>query len=136
MNAWQWPLEIVLIGLLAMTLFYALRLERSLNLLRRDRENLGEVLASIGLALDDAERGIQALRQAAELSGRALAREVEAAAEAKRDMQFLLERVESVAAKVETAIRAGRVAVAEEPPPPKPASKAERDLLKVLRMTR
>ncbi len=136
MTAWQWPLEIVLIALLGTTLFYALRLERSIGLLRRDRENLGEVLAAIRQALDDAERGIQSLRQAADISGRALAREVEVATEAKRDMQFLLDRVESVAAKVETAIRAGRAATAEEALPPKSTSKAERDLLKVLRMSR
>lgn len=139
MSIWQWTLELVLIVLLAATLFYALRLERSIAILRKDRGALSDVLAAIRTALDDADRGIQTLQGMAEGTGRALHQEVEAAAAAQQDMRYLLERLEGVAARVEGVIKTGRGAIAEEPGQPKsppPYSRAERDLIKVLRLTK
>ena len=143
MSLWQWVLELILVALLGATLFYALRLERTIGVLRRDRIGLGDVLTSIRNALDDAERGIQSLQSMADGTGRALSREIEAAAEAERDMKFLLDRVESVAVKVETVIRSGRAVAAGDDPGSGAAksavpihSKAERDLLKVLRLSK
>jgi hypothetical protein len=139
MSLWQWALQLILAVLLGATLFYAVRLERSIGVLRRDRAGLGDVLAAIRHALDDAERGIQSLQSLADVTGRALTAEIETAAQAQRDLNFLLDRVECVAAKVETAVRSGRALAAGEKPQPAPKpphSKAERDLLKVLRLSR
>lgn len=137
MSSWQWVLELVLIALLGATLFYALRLERSIGVLRRDRVGLGDVLAAIRTALDDAQAGIESLRTMADGTGRALTQEIEAARQAQQDLQFSLDRLESVAAKVEKVIKSGRAIAAEDAPAAAPAySKAERDLLKVLRLTR
>ena len=111
MSVWAWSLQLVLVVLLAATLFYALRLERSIGMLRSDRAGLGNALAAIRAALDDAERGIQALQGMAEGTARRLTLEVEAAGQAQHDLQFLLDRVESVAAKVESVIRSGRAIV-------------------------
>ena len=93
MSFWQWGLELILIVLLGATLFYALRLERTIGVLRRDRVGLGDVLAAIRVALDDAERGIQALQHLADGTGRALSVEIESAVQARQDLQFLLGRV-------------------------------------------
>jgi hypothetical protein len=79
MNSYQWALEIILTLLLSATLFYALRLERTIGVLRSDRVGLGDVLASIRTALDDAERGIQALQNMADHTGHALTVEIEKA---------------------------------------------------------
>lgn len=142
MSAWQWGLELVLVALLGATLFYAMRLERSIGVLRKDRVGLGDVLASIRIALDDAERGIQSLQAMADGTGRALSQEIQAAVQARQDLQFLLDRLESVAAKVETVIKAGRAAASPEEAVglAKSAgagfSKAERDLMKVLRLSK
>ena len=143
MSSYQWILEIVLIGLLSATLFYAMRLERTISVLRNDRAALGDVLAAIRNALDDAERGVQSLQHIADGTGRALTSEIELARQAQEDLRFLLDRLESVAAKVESTIRLGRANIAglEEQkftaaaPSPAP-SKAERDLLRVLRLTK
>ncbi len=143
MSPYQWALEIILIGLLSATLFYAMRLERTISVLRNDRAALGDVLASIRNALDDAERGIQSLQYIADGTGRALTSEIELARQAQEDLRFLLDRLESVAAKVESTIRVsrGNMAGFDEPkfapsaPAPVP-SKAERDLLRVLRLTK
>jgi hypothetical protein len=54
-------------------------------------------------------------------------------------LRFLLDRLESVAHRVETTIKTGRAsaASAEEAKPAAPVhSKAERDLLKVLRLSK
>jgi uncharacterized protein YoxC len=137
MSIWQWVLELVLIALLGATLFYALRLERIIGVLRRDRVGLGDVLATIRAALDDAQAGIEALRSMADGTGRALTRDIEAARQAQQDLQFSLDRLEGVAAKVEAVIKSGRTLASDDAPASAPAySKAERDLLKVLRLTR
>ncbi len=139
MSSSQWVLELVLILLLGATLFYAMRLERSIRILQSDRIGLGEVLLSIRTALDDADRGIQTLQSMADHTGRALTLEIETAQQAQEDMRFLLDRLERVAAKVETTIKSGRsVASVEDPKAVStPAhSKAERDLLKVLRLSK
>ncbi len=132
-------LEIILILLLSATLFYALRLERTIGVLRSDRAGLGEVLASIRTALDNADRGIQGLQNMADHTGRALTLEVEKAWQAQEDLRFLLDRLESVASRVEATIKTGRASTAavEELKTAAPAhSKAERDLLKVLRLSK
>ena len=41
----EWVLEIVLVLMLAATLFHALRLERALGVLKRDRTQLEELVA-------------------------------------------------------------------------------------------
>jgi hypothetical protein len=144
MNAWAWALELILIALLVATLFYAMRLERSIGVLRKDRAGLSDVLSTIRTALDDADRGLQSLQHMADVTGRALTGQIGVATQAQHDMQYLLDRLESVAAKVETVIKAGRIiATAEDgsqgapAPAAKPGySKAERDLLKVLRLSK
>ncbi len=143
MSIWAWVLELVLVAMLAATLFYAMRLERSISVLRKDRAGLTDVLSTIRKALDDADRGIQSLQHMADVTGRSLTGQIGVAAQAQQDMQYLLDRLESVAAKVETVIKSGRIvaAAAEESPQGAPAaakpaySKAERDLLKVLRVS-
>jgi hypothetical protein len=139
MSSAQWVLELVLTLLLGATLFYALRLERTIRVLQSDRIGLGDVLLSIRTALDDADRGIQTLRNVAEHTSRALTLEIETARQAQEDMRFLLDRLEHVASRVETAIKSGRAAASVEEPKTLPApahSKAERDLLKVLRLSK
>jgi hypothetical protein len=120
MSVWQWALEIILIILLGATLFYAMRLERSIGVLRRDRAGLGDVLASIRIALDDAERGIQSLRQMADVTGGGLSREIEAAKQAGQDLQFLLERLERAANRAESIIKSSRAGGGGGGPPPPP----------------
>lgn len=139
MSSIQWVLELVLTLLLGATLFYAMRLERTIRILQSDRIGLGDVLFSIRTALDDAERGIQSLQHMADHTGRALTLEIDSAMQAQEDLRFLLERLERVADKVETTIKSGRAAAAIEVPKGTSApahSKAERDLLKVLRLSK
>ncbi len=139
----QWALDLVLIGLLAATLFHALRLERALGVLKRDRAALEQLVASFNDSTRQAEQGIERLREAADGAGRQIAKQLEAARTLQDDLQFLLDRGETLANRLDGAVRWGRARAAEAPraePPqaeePPVRSQAERDLLRALRAAR
>jgi hypothetical protein len=156
----EWLLEIALIVLLAVTLFHALRLERALGVLRRDRAVLEEMVAGFNASTRQAEQGIERLRAAADGTGRQIARQLDTAAALKDDLVFLIERGERLADRLDGLVRAARQSAPEAPraasieyprpeafasgstPEPEPAgeprlrSQAERDLLRALRLPR
>jgi hypothetical protein len=141
----EWLLELILVFLLAATLFHAIRLERALGVLKRDRAALQDLVASFNASTTAAEQGIARLRQAAEGAGRGLSRQIESIQSRQEDLTFLIERAEREADRLEALVRGGR-ALSQEPPPPEPAaaaplafrprSQAEQDLMKALRMAR
>jgi hypothetical protein len=141
-----WPLELALIGLLAATLFHAIRLERALVVLKRDRAMLEELVSGFSTSTRQAEQGIERLRGAADGAGRQIARQIEAGTALKDDLMFLVQRGEQVADRLDALVRAARGAAPEaaraEAPPsparetPRLRSEAERELLKALRLAR
>jgi len=139
-------LEVVLIGLLAATLFHALRLERALGVLKRDRAALEELVDGFNTSTRQAEAGIERLRSLADGAGRQIARQLDEARALKDDLAFLMERGTRLADRMDDLVRDSRSLAVEAahatPPTSKPESilnppsKAERDLLKALRMSR
>ncbi len=147
MTGMEWILDAVLVVLLAATLFHALRLERALGVLKRDRAALEDLVSSFNVSTRQAEAGIDQLRSAADGAGRQMARQIDTVTRLKDDLVFLLERGESLADRLESLVRAGRplaadalrpIQVQDEEPGdlPRVRSQAERDLLKALRMAR
>jgi hypothetical protein len=134
----QWILEIVLVALLAATLFHAVRLERALGVLKRDRAMLEELVSDFNASTRQAEAGIDRLRTAADGAARQLARQLEAGSALKDDLAFLLQRGERLADRLDEQVRSARpvLAEAEASDAPRPRSQAERDLIKALRMAR
>lgn len=147
----QWALDILLIVLLIATLFHAVRLERALGVLKRDRAALEELVATFNASTRQAETGIERLRAAADGAGRQVARQIDSAKALKDDIGFLSERGERVADRLDALVRAARPLTAEAPRQvvapdtqpeadlpgmPRVRSQAERDLLKALRMAR
>jgi hypothetical protein len=131
----DWLLEIALIVLLAITLFHAMRLERALGVLRRDRSALEELVAGFNASTRQAEQGIERLRIAADGAGRQIARQVEAATSLKDDLIFLSERGERLADRLDALVRAGR-GLGPEParaPSPAPAADYARDAMSAAR---
>ncbi len=134
--------ELVLIALLAATLFHAVRLERALGVLRRDRAALEQMVVGFNDATRAAEAGVERLRGAAEGAGRDLAEQLQRAQSLREDIAFLSERGEKIADRLEASMRAGRPQT--EPPEraiigrgeTMPRSQAERDLLRVMRAVR
>jgi hypothetical protein len=112
----EWLLEIALVALLAATLFHAMRLERALGVLKRDRAALEELVASFNSSTRAAEQGIERLRAAAEGAGRQVQRQAEVAAGLKDDLLFLTERGERLADRLDLLVRSARP-LAQDPPP-------------------
>lgn len=108
MAGMEWLLELALIGLLLATMFHAVRLERALGVLKRDRAALEELVAGFNASTRAAEQGIDRLKQAADGAGRQIARQVEAANRLKDDLVFLNERGTGVADRLDHLVRAGR----------------------------
>jgi len=104
----EWLLEIALIILLGLTLFHALRLERALGVLKRDRAALEELVAGFNASTRQAESGIERLREAADSTGRQIARQIDSAIPLKDDLLFLMERGERLADRMEALVRTGR----------------------------
>ena len=148
MGGWQILLELGLIVLLGATLFHALRLERALSVIRRDRAELDLLLRGFNDSTRQAENATGRLRNAAEGAGKHVARQIEAAANLKDDLVALIERGERLADRMDTLVRPPREpephARRYTPPDPDQAepgntrvrSQAERDLLRALRVTR
>jgi hypothetical protein len=159
----QWALDMTLIVLLALTLFHALRLERALGVLKRDRSALEELVAGFNASTRLAEQGIERLREAADGAGRHMARQVEAGGALRDDLGYLMQRGEKLADRLDALVRAARMLPPEAlrsvpapvpvpvalvqnddgaPPPAAPASEprlrsqAERDLLRALQRVR
>jgi hypothetical protein len=139
-------LELVLIALLAATLFHAVRLERALGVLKRDRVQLQELIAGFNASTRQAEIGIERLRSAADGAGQQIAHQVDAALSLKDDLTLLIDRGGRLADRLEALVCASRPLASEAPrltvvsnadaTEPRVRSQAERDLLKALRMAR
>lgn len=105
----QWLLELALLLLLAVTLFHAMRLERALGVLKRDRAVLEELVAGFNESTRQAETGIERLRAAADGAGRQMARQTEVAQRLRDDLSFLADRSDRLAERLEAAVRSARM---------------------------
>lgn len=143
MPGMEWILELCLSALLIATLFHALRLERALSVLKRDRTALESIVAGFNASTSQAETSIVRLRQAADGSGRDIAQRIDAGTTLRDDLALLTERGDRLADRLESLVRQARPqgapvnAMAEaNDSEPRVRSQAERDLLQALRMAR
>ena len=159
MNGMAVILDIGLLTLLAATLFHAVRLERALGVLKRDRAALEALVATFNASTRAAEAGVERLRSTTDGAGRQIQRQIDAATGLKEDLTFIVQRGEGLADRLDELVRAARPALAAAERPMEPAapvpfqayaraatrggaeepkmrSQAERDLLKALRMAR
>ena len=113
----EWILDILLVILLTATLFHAVRLERALGVLKRDRAALEGLVVSFNASTRAAETGVERLHAAADGSGRQIQRQIDVASTLKDDLTFLVQRGEGLADRLDEGVRAARpaVAVAELP---------------------
>ncbi|WP_428486618.1 DUF6468 domain-containing protein [Rhodopila sp.] len=143
----EWILELVLVVLLAATLVQALRLERALGVLKRDRSALESLVAGFNASTRQAENGIERLQIAADGAGRQIERQVAASVSLKDDLSFLTERGDRLADRLDALVRAARPLTAEPTaaaavmelagsPAPAARSQAEKSLMQALRLAR
>jgi hypothetical protein len=138
----EWALEIVLIVLLGATLFQAIRLERALGVLKRDRSSLESLVVGFNASTHHAESGIQRLRAAADSAGRQIENQLTKSVALKDDLSFLTERGERLADRLDTLVRSARPLARDrsadttETEAPKGPSQVEKNLLHALRLAR
>ena len=140
MNAIEWGLQLLLLGLLLGAIPFALRLERALAAIRRDRGALEGGSKEFQEAASLADAAVQRLRAAAEQAGRQVSERIAVAEPLRDDLRYLVERAEAQADRLDGLVRAARPAMpdmaeamaapAERPTPAR--SQAERDLLRAL----
>lgn len=134
MSPLEWILQLVLLGLLGAAIPFALRLERALREIRRDRAAMDGSAQGLNEAARMAEAAMVRLRASAELSGRQVAERTAAAEPLRDDLRYLVERAEALADRLEGLVRSGRPLAAEAPRPAEAPlqSQAERDLIRAL----
>jgi hypothetical protein len=143
----EWGLQVTLLVLLGAAIPFAIRLERALREIRKDRAAMESSAQGLSDAAAAAESAILRLRATAELAGRQVQERVTTAEPLRDDLRFLIERAEGLADRLESVVRAGRPMAGHEPPPAPAAarptreppsdagplrSQAERDLLRAL----
>lgn len=142
MAGMEWTLEIVLVTLLGATLFQAIRLERALGVLKRDRTSLEALVAGFNASTHQAESGIQRLHAAADGAGRQIESQLGKSVSLKDDLVFLTERGDRLADRLDILVRAARPladnrsAIPKDAIGPSSPNQVERDLMHALRMAR
>jgi hypothetical protein len=154
----EWILDSLLVVLLMATLVHAIRLERALGALKRDRSALETLVGTFNASTLAAEAGIESLRAATDGAGRQIQRQINTATTLKDDLTFMVQRGEGLADRLDELVRAARPMIAGTGQPvsratymrpeapdtrldtrddePRLRSQAERDLLKALRMVK
>src|SRR4051794_17862897 len=114
----EWTLEIVLVVLLLATLIQAMRLERALGILKRDRVALEALIAGFNASTRQAESGVERLKAAADTAGRRIEHQIAESITLKDDLLLLTERGDRVADRLDVLVRAARPLAPEPSQPP------------------
>lgn len=106
---WKVLLDIVVSVLMVATIAYATRLNTRLAALRKNRDDLARTIIGFNEATLRAESSIPKLRKAADEAGHSLQDRVEKAQSLRDDLAFMIERADTMANRLENAVRSARV---------------------------
>ncbi|NFV81394.1 DUF6468 domain-containing protein [Magnetospirillum aberrantis] len=112
---WKIILDLVVSVLLVATIGYAVMLNQRLTALRKNRDDLAKIIVSFNEATVRAETAIPKLRKAAEDAGQSLQDRVEKAQSLRDDLAFMIERADTMANRLENAVRSARTEVRTGP---------------------
>lgn len=105
---WKIILDLLVSVLLVATIGYAVMLNQRLTQLRKNRDDLAKIIVSFNEATVRAESSIPKLRKAAEDAGQSLQERVEKAQSLRDDLAFMIERADTMANRLENAVRSAR----------------------------
>lgn len=103
-------LDIALMALLGVAIYYGVRLNRQIAVIRSGREHLESLIKEFGTATERAEKALHSLKGDARDTLDQARQSALKAGELCDDLEFLIKRGEKVADALETGIRAGRTA--------------------------
>ncbi|TAH37574.1 MAG: hypothetical protein EYC62_01440 [Alphaproteobacteria bacterium] len=101
-------LDIVIAVLLCATIVYAYMLNKRLQALRADREEMENLLRKFYDATNKADASIKGLKQTSEVMGGELQEKIDKARSLRDEITFMLERGDLLANQLEGAISASR----------------------------
>ena len=154
MDSLELLINLIIIALLVPTIVYAYRLNKNLEILRRNQKSLAQLVEALNDATYKAENSIPKLKSVTEHSSEGLKEVVDSAKELKDDLLFINVRADNLADRLEQVISDGRqikapmpaatadsspigkIRINEEPqemPMSDSRSEAEMELLKALR---
>ncbi|WP_231848880.1 DUF6468 domain-containing protein [Paramagnetospirillum magneticum] len=116
---WKVVLDLIVSVLLIATIGYAWMLNQRLSSLRKNRDDLAKTIAAFNEATLRAESSIPKLRKAAEESGQTLQERVEKAQSLRDDLAFMIERADTMANRLENAVRSARTDGPKPAPEPR-----------------
>ncbi len=119
----EWFADAILAILLTATLVMAIRLDRALRVVRRDRAVFEALITNLGSATNSVKLGIQALRNEADRAAEQIERRSEDADKLATDLSFLIEAADRAGARLELGrqmppAEAPAQPVVETPPAP------------------
>lgn len=101
-------LNLVIVALLVPTILYAYRLNKNLEVLRKNQNSLAKLVEALNDATFKAENSIPKLKSVTEHSSENLKEVVDSAKELKDDLLFINERADNLADRLEQVISDGR----------------------------
>ena len=114
MSVWGWIANLILAGLLVGTLVMAVRLDRALAVVRRDRAVFEALITNLASATSSVKLGIQALRNEADRAAEQIERRSEDADKLATDLSFLIDAANRASQRLEE----GRQEAAAQPATP------------------
>ncbi|WP_439549741.1 DUF6468 domain-containing protein [Falsiroseomonas sp.] len=134
----EWLLEAALVVGIVAALPAALRLERALSSLSKDKSAVMDSVRGFTEATKQAEASIVRLRATADSASRSVAEQVQAASALRDDLRFLTERAGVAADRLDTGLRGGGRGPAPEPAATSaiPRARAEQELLRAISRSR
>jgi ABC-type transporter Mla subunit MlaD len=109
-------LDAVVACLLVATIWYAIQLSGRLRILRADGERMERLIAGLSAASHQAEEAVGDLKDTAGHAGRQLQAAIDKAQELLADLQFMVDRAESAADRLDESLRAQRTAATPAKP--------------------
>jgi hypothetical protein len=106
-------LELLVVGLLAVTVGYCILLDRRLQRLRRDEGAMRQTVVDLGLATERAERAIDGLRNSLLECDRTIVERLALAEKASQDLKDQVVAGDEVLARIGRIVGAARQAVGE-----------------------
>ena len=100
--------ELLLVGMLAMMIYYAWRLNEKLSDLRNDKFELEKLLTTFATSTERAEDSILRLKSKASETVEVLEEKVVKAVTLRDELSFMVERANEMADRLESAINNGR----------------------------
>jgi hypothetical protein len=96
-------IDLVLVGLLAATIAYAIILNKQIIKLRESRGEMAELIQGLNDAMSKAEGGVRNLKKTASDTGEDLQRTVNKAQTLRDELEFMIEAADAMATRLGTA---------------------------------